>query len=149
MRNIRGIAVAVGTLLAVVSCAPAIEVAYAPAPIKADPLCPVWGASTIAALPSLSDMRSAVWARYSRAVEESESDRTVYNRSPRLEWAYAARAACGAAYGYLSSGEVNSERLWNCECYSNRMESFARGPGISIRERLRRSPRGPPISALN
>src|SRR4051812_22241683 len=111
MRRVRTGAAAVWALTLLVSCAPIAETAYAPAPIALDRLCPVWGVSTLAALPSLAEMQGAVWARYTRAVEESESDRTVHNRSPRLEWAYATRSACGAAFGYLKSGEVNSDRL--------------------------------------
>ena len=87
-------------------------------------VCPVPGTSIIATRPSVTEMQAEVSARYVDAGMNSEIPPTVFNRSPRFIWASAARNACGIALGYLSTGEVNIERLWNCECYHARMSSF-------------------------
>ncbi len=84
------------------------------------------GVSHIAALQSLNDMMAAAEARYDDSDRESQSPATIDNRSPRYVWAQAARTACGIAIGHLSSGEVDTQRLWNCECYHARMQSAGR-----------------------
>ena len=85
-----------------------------------------WNASGLASLP-IDAMREEVNARYVSSVEESESNRTVFSRSPRIIWAFESRQACGIALGYLSTGEINADRLRNCECFYARMVSYRAG----------------------
>jgi hypothetical protein len=94
------------------------------------PTCPPWGLSTIASSPSVADMQAEVSLRYADAGMNTEIPQTLVNRSPRVVWAFAARNACGIALGHLSAGEVNHQRLWNCECYHARMSSF---PAVQVR----------------
>jgi hypothetical protein len=86
--------------------------------------CPARGRPTVLSAGNYEAIQAEVGTRYMSAVEESELDRTVYNRSPRIMWAFAARSACGIALGYLKNGEYELDRLWNCECYYNRMVSY-------------------------
>jgi hypothetical protein len=85
--------------------------------------CSAAAASRFASVP-IEVIRDEMQSRYVNSVAESERDRTVFSRSPRVIWAYASRQACGIALGYLTTGEINLERLWNCDCYHARMLSF-------------------------
>jgi hypothetical protein len=92
-------------------------------PVLTRAYCPPQGHSSLAGLP-IDIIRTEVSGRYINSVDESEARRTVFSRSPRFVWAVASRQACGIALGYLSTGEINGERLWNCECYHARMLSY-------------------------
>ncbi|WP_046863563.1 hypothetical protein [Microvirga massiliensis] len=121
---LKHLVVAAGLLAALATASSGVRAAdlggVVPAPIPAA-YCPAVGHSSIASLPTLGAMQAEVGARYSTAVIESENPRVIFNRAPRLEWAYSARATCGIALGYLSTGEVNVERLRKCECDYARM----------------------------
>ena len=121
---LKHLVVAAGSLAALATASSGVRAAdldgVVPAPIPAA-YCPAVGHSSIAGLPTLGAMQAEVGARYETAVYESENPRVIFNRSPRLEWAYSARATCGIALGYLSTGEVNVERLRKCECDYARM----------------------------
>jgi hypothetical protein len=85
--------------------------------------CSTRQASHLAGLP-FETVRGEIHSRYRGAVAQSEDDRTMFNRSPRILWAFASRYSCGIALGYLATGELNFERLADCECHYARMVSF-------------------------
>jgi len=99
---------------------------YSPRADYSPDRCPAWGDSRIATLPTQADMSAQLNTLYATAVAETQDERTINNRSNRYVWAMAARNACGIAVGYISTGEVNSERFWNCECYSYWMHQQGR-----------------------
>ena len=80
-------------------------------------------ASSLALRGPASAIEPDVRALYVNALEISRRDSTEASVTERITWAYASRTACGIALGMLSLGEVNRERLWNCECYYARMEA--------------------------
>lgn len=91
------------------------------APSKSVLTCPPWGESRVAALPTKVEMSKTLHRYYKSAVYESKRDWTLNSTSSRFVWAVQASNACGTAIGYISSGEVNAMRFWNCECYYARM----------------------------
>lgn len=84
---------------------------------------------SVMSLPTIQEMANEITARYVSAAQTSEMESVQASRTTRYQWALQARAACGIALGYLSTNEVNPDRLWNCECYYERMG----GPVISVR----------------
>lgn len=86
--------------------------------------CGTWGYSELVSRydTDVNTLMSEVTRRYETALSLSERPEAS-GASERYTWAHAARGACGRAIGYLSTGEVNSERMWDCECYYARMES--------------------------
>ena len=121
---LKHLVIAAGSLAALAAASGGVRAAdlgeVVPAPIPAA-YCPAIGHSSIASLPTIGAMQDEVGARYSTAVVASENPRVIFNRSTRLEWAYSARVTCGIALGYLSTGEINVERLRKCECDYARM----------------------------
>lgn len=95
--------------------------AVSTAPSKSVLTCPPWGESRVAALPTKVEMSKALHRFYKSAVYESKRNWTLNSTSSRFVWAVQASNACGTAIGYISSGEVNAMRFWNCECYYARM----------------------------
>lgn len=85
--------------------------------------CQAWGVSALAREPNLSIIQQEVEARYVEARAISTQLATEASGSERITWAYASRTACGIALGMLSLREVDSDRLWNCECYHARMRA--------------------------
>ena len=92
--------------------------------------CPTWGYSQLAARygADVAPIMAHVRQRYEIALAVSAAP-GAGGDSERYTWAYATRGACGRAIGYLSMGEINHERLWDCECYYSRMG----GPAIASR----------------
>lgn len=86
--------------------------------------CPAGRQSAIATLPTLEAMSIQTNELYETSLAVYESDRTQYSRSVKIKWADLARITCGIASGYLSGGEVNVERLSDCECNYARMNRF-------------------------
>lgn len=86
-------------------------------------VCQAWGYSSLAQEQNLSVIQDAIQARYSEARAVSTQLASESSRSERITWAYASRTACGIALGMLSYREVDSDRLWNCECYHARMRA--------------------------
>jgi hypothetical protein len=112
--------IAAGLLLASIADLPAADARLRGSRAESRQYCPPPYRSRLASLP-FEEIQSQVAYRYSRSLDESERDRTVFNRSPRIVWAYAAQSACGIALGYLSTGEINVDRLRLCECHYARM----------------------------
>jgi hypothetical protein len=90
---------------------------------SAPAICEAWGYSSLANEQNLSVVQSEIQARYAEAAEVSVRLATEASRSERITWAYASRTACGIALGMLSYRELDSDRLWNCECYHARMRA--------------------------
>jgi hypothetical protein len=88
---------------------------------------PGGGVSALAQRGPASVIEPDVRALYTSALEVSRRDSTEASVTERITWAYASRTACGIALGMLSMGEVNGERLWNCECYYARMQATLGG----------------------
>jgi len=86
-------------------------------------VCQAWGHSSLAQEQNLSVIQDEVRARYDEARSVSTQISTEASQSERITWAYASRTACGIALGMLSYREVDSDRLWNCECYFARMRA--------------------------
>jgi len=86
-------------------------------------VCQAWGHSALAQEQNLSVIQGEIQARYEEAQSVSVQISTEASRSERITWAYASRTACGIALGMLSYREVDSDRLWNCECYHARMRA--------------------------
>jgi len=86
-------------------------------------VCQAWGHSSLAQEQNLSVIQEEVRARYVEARSVSTQISTEASRSERITWAYASRTACGIVLGMLSYREVDSDRLWNCECYYARMRA--------------------------
>lgn len=90
---------------------------------SAPAVCQSWGYSSLAHERNLSVVQSEIQTRYAEATEVSVQLATEGSRSERITWAYASRTACGIALGMLSYRELDSDRLWNCECYHARMRA--------------------------
>lgn len=92
--------------------------------VLAPGFCPAGQQSAIATLDSLEAMQIQTRELYDTSVEVFESDSTHNSRSMRIKWADLARITCGIAAGHLASGEVNVDRLSQCECNFVRMTRF-------------------------
>lgn len=86
--------------------------------------CLVSHRSPILDLPSPADMRAAVDQRLAEAVAVANSERTLFNTSPRFPWANETKAYCGMAVGYFDGGEVNELTVTKCDCFYQRMQRF-------------------------
>lgn len=86
--------------------------------------CPAGQQSAIAALDTLEAMQIQTRELYDSSVEVYERDSTHNSRSMRIKWADLARVTCGIAAGHLATGEVNVDRLNQCECNYVRMTRF-------------------------
>jgi hypothetical protein len=86
--------------------------------------CPANGGSAIARLPTLDAMRTDAENLHASATAAFESERVRSSAAVTINWADMARITCGIAAGYLSTGEVNVERLNQCECNYERMKRF-------------------------
>ncbi len=86
--------------------------------------CPAGQQSAIATLASLEAMQIQTRELYVTSVEVYERDSTHNSRSMQIKWADLARITCGIAAGHLASGEVNVDRLSQCECNYVRMTRF-------------------------
>jgi hypothetical protein len=94
-------------------------------PRTASDSCAYWGQSVLASTYStIPELMAEVRQRYEHAMAVSEAHSTAYSNKERYTWSYAARGACGRAIGYLSTGEIIPERLWDCECYYDRMGNY-------------------------
>jgi hypothetical protein len=86
--------------------------------------CPAGQQSAIATLQSLEAMQVQTRELYATSVEIYERDSTHNSRAMQIKWADLARITCGIAAGHLASGEVNIDRLSQCECNFVRMTRF-------------------------
>jgi hypothetical protein len=86
--------------------------------------CPAGQQSAIATLASLDAMQIQTRELYLTSLEVYERDSTHNSRSMQIKWADLARITCGIAAGHLASGEVNIDRLNQCECNFVRMTRF-------------------------
>jgi len=86
--------------------------------------CPAGQQSMIATLETLEAMQVQTRELYDTSVEVYERDSTHNSRSMRIKWADLARVTCGIAAGHLATGEVNVDRLSQCECNFVRMTRF-------------------------
>lgn len=118
-------------VLAIASGGSAIAADYSEAPVYRSygSVCATPKVPSVINLPTVQDMMNEITARYVTAAQTSEMESVQANRSTRYQWALQARAACGIAIGYLRENEVNPDRLWNCECYYERMGA----PVIAVR----------------
>lgn len=120
------------TCLTVLTLAPAVAADLSlrepvrKAPVIRDSIrfCPAERRSAIASMPTLEAMNTQTNELYEISRAIYESDRTQNSRAMTLKWADLARITCGIAVGYLSSGEVNVDRLSDCECNYVRMTRF-------------------------
>jgi hypothetical protein len=86
--------------------------------------CPAGQQSAIATLATLEAMQAQTRELYETSAEVYEQNSTHNSRAMRIKWADLARVTCGIAAGYLASGEVNIDRLSQCECNFVRMSQF-------------------------
>lgn len=105
------------------TCAQAADLSGAPEQRPDAAVCQAWGVSALAHEPNISVIQQEIQARYAEARTVSVQLATEASRSERITWAYASRTACGIALGMLSMREIDSDRLWNCECYHARMRA--------------------------
>lgn len=103
--------------------AQAADLSGIPPSRSAPAVCQAWGHSSLAREQNFSIIKDEIQARYAEATKVSAQLATEASRSERITWAYASRTACGIALGMLSYREVDSDRLWNCECYHARMRA--------------------------
>lgn len=92
--------------------------------VVAPGFCPAGQQSAIATLETLEAMQVQTRELYDSSVEVYERDSTHNSRSMRIKWADLARVTCGIAAGHLATGEVNVDRLSQCECNFVRMTRF-------------------------
>lgn len=116
------------TCLTVFALGPAvaadISLRKAPAMRDAVRFCPAERRSSIASMPTIEAMNAQANELYEISRGVFESDQTQSSRAMTLKWADLARITCGIAVGYLSGGEVNVDRLSDCECNYVRMTRF-------------------------